>query len=72
MSPCGGEEELDEDRDDVDDHGKEPGDDEIRSSPEEPCVYVVFDELTFGGRMRFVPVKVDDEGRGDEYAREDN
>jgi hypothetical protein len=51
--------ELRDDRNDIDHYGEVPGHEEVRSSPEEPRLDVLFNDETLRCGVSFVPIEVD-------------
>lgn len=59
MSPGQSDDTAKDGRDDVDDHSEPPRDENIRSSPEKPCLDVVQDIAPMSSRVWLVPEEVD-------------
>lgn len=53
------------DRDNVDNHRKIPGDYDISCGPDQPSLYVLVDVAAMLRRVRFVPVEMDEKSRRD-------
>lgn len=71
MSPTCDNGKPDDDGNDVDNHGKIPGDEKVGCSPEEPCLNVLVYVMTAIRAMTFIPDKVNDESWSYEYTSEE-